>query len=82
MDGGDEADQQGGTGHGCDEEREDGAEGCKAERNTKEAAVYETNGEVVFQVFLVFFFKCCEGKHELILPDVHLLLTDFRFCVK
>ena len=76
------ADQQGGAGHGCDEEREDGAEGCKAERHTKEAAVYEANGKVELQVFFVFFFKCCEGKHEFILPDVHLLLTDFRFRVK
>ena len=60
VDGRDEADQQGGTGHGCDEEREDGAEGCKAERHAKEAAVYKTYGEVVFQVLFVFFFQICE----------------------
>ena len=63
MDGWHKPDQCGGVGHGCDEEREDGAEGCKSQGNTKHACIYEPGCDVKAQMFTTELFNFGEGYH-------------------
>lgn len=70
MDRRDESDQGGGISHRGDKERQDGAEGGKAERDAKHTRINKTNRDVKPQMFTTELFDFGEGKHYSILLQV------------
>ena len=63
MDGRHQSDQCGGVCHRSDKERQDCAEGCKANCNTKKTAIEQVDSDVVTQMLAGKLFDFCEGEH-------------------
>ena len=76
MDGRDEPDQQSGSGHVADEERDDGADRTEAPAYTKESAIQHVEDQVKAQVFADGRFQ---GGHAAILPPPYFLPFSSNF---
>ena len=67
VDGRHQADQQGGIGHGGDEEGQDGTERCEAKRDAEQAAIPQIDDQVVLQVLPDLLFE--GGEHGWIVTE-------------